>query len=147
MAANRRYFAAFAAVDNPAKAQQQLAKLDKAKKRKGRRYRGFNPAMVDDVDIIAAVLRGEHAIRGFRNQDIRVALLGNAATPKTRLRHSRKVSRLLKTLQVHSVIAKIPRSRRWRTTERGQPIMTMALKYHRQDYVRTLTETQEADAA
>ena len=36
---------------------------------------GFNPARREDVRLFAAVLDGDHIARGFRNQDIRAALL------------------------------------------------------------------------
>ncbi len=49
LAANQRYLAALAAVDDPAKAQQCLQHLGKRVKREGRSYRGFNP--VSDFDL------------------------------------------------------------------------------------------------
>ena len=56
--------------------QQSLARLAKPLRRKGRSHKGFNPAGSPDVRLFAAILRGEHAIMGFRNADIRVPLFG-----------------------------------------------------------------------
>ena len=77
-AANSRYLEALSTVGDPAQAQQHLQKLANAISRNGRSYRGFNPAAKKDIDLFAAVLRGEHAIMGFRNRDIlRQTLLSN----------------------------------------------------------------------
>ena len=49
---------------------------------------------------------------------------------RQRRRQSAYVSRLLKRLHVHGFIAKIPRSRRWRITSRGQQVLGAALEFH-----------------
>ena len=70
LAANSHYLDALSTVSDPAQAQHQLQKLANPLSHNGRSYRGFNPAAKKDVDLFAAVLRGEHAIMGFRNRDI-----------------------------------------------------------------------------
>jgi hypothetical protein len=138
LAANRRYLDALATVDNPAQAQKHLHKLANALRHNGRCYRGFNPAAKQDVKLFSAIMRGEHAIMGFRNRDIRGHLFAKAPDPITAMRQSARVSRLLKLLHVHKLIAKIPRSRRWRITIKGQSIMSMVLKIYHQHYPRLL---------
>ena len=64
-------------------------------RRKGRSYRGFNPAADADIQLFAAVLRGEHAISGFRNQDIRRQLFKPTRDVGQRTCQSARVSRLL----------------------------------------------------
>lgn len=137
-AANSRYLQALCAVDDPAQAQRHVQKLATAISRNGRSYRGFNPAAKKDVDLFAAVMRGEHAIMGFRNRDILRQLFTNIKDQNILPRLSAKISRLLKLLHVHRLIAKIPRSRRWRVTLKGQSIMAMVLKIHHQNYTGLL---------
>ena len=86
------------------------------------------------MHLFAAVMRGEHLIGGFRNRDIRQQMYTPPKTPEDRRRQSSRISRLLKNLHVHGLVAKIPRSRRWRATAKGQAIMAAILRLHHQDY-------------
>lgn len=138
--ANRRYLEALAAVEDPAKAQKSLRKLASPVRQRGRSYRGFNPASQKDAELFAAVLRGEHHIMGLRNADIRRQLFRPTNNPRSLRGQSARVSRLLKQLHVHGLIAKVPRSRRWRITPKGQTIMTMAMKLYHEEYLQTLTK-------
>ena len=132
--ANDRYLDALSAVDDPAKAQQHIQNIAKRVRRNGKSYRGFNPISKIDLQLFLSVLRGEHSIMGFRNRDIRTRLFPKTKDPISRRRHSSSVSRLLKLLHVHKLIAKIPRSRRWRVTSIGQVIMSMFIRLHHGNY-------------
>ncbi|MBW2154513.1 MAG: hypothetical protein JRH18_22990 [Deltaproteobacteria bacterium] len=138
LAANARYLEALAVVQDPAEAQQQLGKMGNAIRRNGRSYRGFNPIAKHDIALFTAVLRAEHFIMGFRNRDIRRQLFPKTKDSITIRRQSSRVSRLLKLLHIHQLIAKIPRSRRWRITLKGQRLLSMVLKLHYQDYPKLL---------
>lgn len=76
----------------------------------------------------AIIMSGEHCLRGFNNQDIRQRLAHSA-----HLRHcpanrqSAKVTRTLRRLRAHGLIAKIPRARRWRVTSYGRHVMATAI--------------------
>ena len=132
-AANARYLDALAAVEDPSKAQQYLHKLGRRVLHNGKSYRGFNPVAKLDLQLFFSVLRGEHSIMGFRNRDIRLMLFPQSKDLKTLRRLSSRVSRLLKLLHVHKLIAKIPRSRRWRVTSIGHAIMSMFIKLHHEN--------------
>ena len=62
-------------------AYQQVSQVAESKQSKGRSYAGFNPARRDDVRLFAAVLSGDHLLRGFRNGDIRLALWRTSTDP------------------------------------------------------------------
>jgi hypothetical protein len=132
LACNRRYLDALAVVDDPAPAYQQLRELTEPKVVAGRSYAGFNPARRDDVRLFGAVLDGDHIARGFRNKDIRAALYGGAA-PKS-VRHSAAVGRLVKRLHVRRLVAKIPHTRRWRVTETGRHLLSLAVQLYGQSW-------------
>jgi len=134
-ASNERYLDALSTVNDPAKAQQQIQKLSGRVHRNGRSYRGFNPISKLDLQLFLSVLRGEHCIMGFRNHDIRVQLFPNTNDPEKYRRQSSRVSRLLKLLHVHKLIAKIPRSRRWRVTSIGHAIMSLFIRIHHENYI------------
>jgi hypothetical protein len=134
LAANRRYLDALAAVEDPSEARHSLRALARPVRKNRRSYRGFNPAAAEDIRLFAAVLRGEHAINGFRNQDIRCRLFKPTTASCQHARQSARVSRLLKRLHVHGLIAKIPRSRRWRLTAKGHTLMSTVLIIHGEYY-------------
>jgi hypothetical protein len=138
IASNRRYLGALASVADPSQAQASLRNLAKPLRKNGRTHRGFNPASDDDTRLFAVIMRGEHAIMGFRNSDIRHHLFTTAKTQRHKRRQSAHVSRLLKRLHVRRLIAKIPRSRRWRLTPDGEAIMSMALTLHSEKYPQLL---------
>src|SRR5262249_13557301 len=122
-AANRRYLEALAVVADPAPGYRRGEGLGRPKEKAGRSYAGFNPASGQDVGLFGAVLAGGGALQGFRNADIRRALYGEAAEPGRRRREAAAVGRQLKRLHVRGLIAKVPRSRRWRGTAKGQRVL------------------------
>jgi len=75
----------------------------------GRSSRAFNPGAATDLALFAAVLRGEHALQGFRNRVVRARLFGPPTA--TDARRSGQVSRLVKRLHLPGLVAKIPRTR------------------------------------
>jgi len=129
--ANSRYLGALAVVDDPTPAIQQLDDITTRKKiALGRGVRAFNPLSRDDIQLFKAMMAGQHHIRGLSNSDIRTCLEGSphlrdlSDNPK---KQSAKVSRILSRFHAHKLIAKIPRTRRWRVTNRGKRIMAAFL--------------------
>ena len=75
-----------------------------------------------------AVLRGEHALRGFRSRDLTPYLNHSPSKgPEERRRQSGQRSRLLQLLRAHGLIAKLPHTRRYRVTDRGFAFMSAAI--------------------
>ena len=131
LACNRRYLDALAIVDDPAPAYRELRQLTEPKQVAERSSAGFNPARREDVRLFAAVLDGDHIARGFRNKDIRAALFGAAASSR---QQSAAVGRLLKRLHHRQLVAKIPRTRRWRITDAGRHLLSRAVQYYGQTW-------------
>ena len=127
---NTRYLDALAHVDDPTPAIRALDALTaRTSSRNGRTVRPFNPLSRYDRTLFESVLSGEHALHGFANRDLRHKL---ARTPiplaTDPLKQSAQVTRLLRRLHAHGLIAKIPHSRRWRVSLSGRRIMAAALK-------------------
>jgi hypothetical protein len=134
VAACRRYLEALSIVDDPRQAYDDLHNLTRSRVRSGRQARGLNPLHLDDAQLFAAVLRGEHVIKGFRNKDIvRVLYRSKPSCSRVAKRRSRKVTRLLGILWTHGLVAKIPRSRRWRVTDKGRRLMSGTVVLRNQD--------------
>ena len=55
-------------------------------------------------------------------------------------KHSGQVTRLLRRLHVHRLIAKIPRSRRWRVSLNGRRVMAAAVKLPEVAYLSLYAE-------
>ena len=138
-AANDRYLEALAEMPDRQSAQKELAKLAEPVRDGSRSYRGFNPASRADADLFAAVMRGEHLIQGFRNAQVREQLYSVTSDPAEQRRQSHRVSRQLKRLHMHGLIAKVPRSTRWKVTAKGQRLMKTMLHYHHESYAQTLS--------
>lgn len=139
-AANRRYLDALAAAEPPAEAMRGLTHVGSSKRKGGRSYRGFNPLLTEDLSLLVAIFRGEHTLAGFRNEDIRQQLFGEAKDPHLRRRQANKTSRLFRRLRVHGLLAKIPRSRRWRVTKRGTIMLSTLIQCHYQKYPELLAQ-------
>src|SRR5207247_5401559 len=129
--ANSRYLEALAVVDDPTKAKHDLDRVTTRKKDSaGRRCSGFNPLARRDAELFQSVMDGGHCLRGFSNRDIRQRL---ASTPHLRQcaknpkKASAKISRIFRRFRAHGLIAKIPRTRRWRVTIYGRRVMGTAL--------------------
>src|SRR5437667_567893 len=114
----------------------------------GRKLRGnFEGEIVSDLSDLArpdaelfqTVMDGDHCLRGFTNKDIRARL---ASTPHLRncgnepKKASAKISRILRRFRTHGLIAKIPRTRRWRVTIYGRRVMGKALYLRHHDFPR-----------
>ena len=137
LAANSRYLSALTAVAPLDGSRQEICRLRHRVRQEDRSHRALNPANEDDVKLLAAVMRGEHLLQGFRNKDIREQLYEPAANRRDGLRQSQKVGRLLVLLRAHKLIAKVPRSRRWQVTRKGHAAMTTILVHHHKHYPLT----------
>jgi hypothetical protein len=133
VAANGRYLEALGALEHPAAAQPMLERVCEAVNYRGRRRRGINPLRGEDRELFKAVLRGEHVIHGLRNRDLARSLGWSQPQDLAQARRqSARVTRKLHLLHAHGLIAKIPRSRRWRVTARGAAVMGAAIHYREQ---------------
>ena len=119
---NDRYAASLATVEEKTTLGELTKDLGKATHWQGRRVRALNPLASEDVALLEAVSRGEFLIAGFRNREIRTILFGESArtSPEEIKRQSGKVTRLLRLLRAHGVIAKIAKTHRYQLTEKGR---------------------------
>jgi DNA-binding IclR family transcriptional regulator len=79
-----------------------------------------------DSQLFVALTSGEHAVHGCANRDLRLKLAARLSDhPKEQ---SAQVSRLLHRLHVYGLVAKIPRSRRWRVTVFGHRVMSASVR-------------------
>jgi hypothetical protein len=107
----------------------------------GRRHARFNPVSAQDCELFKAVLDGPHAINGLRNRDLAARLYPTTPrTPDEAARRCARVSRLIAKLRGHALLAKVPASRLYRVTPRGQRVMSAALSFRNLDFPTALAE-------
>ena len=129
--ANGRYLDALAVVDDPTNAKRDLDRVTTPKKdAAGRGCSGFNPLARHDAELFQSIMAGEHCLRGFNNRDIRGRLASTVhlrACGQDPKKASAKVSRTFRRFHAHGLIAKVPRTRRWRVTLYGRRVMGTSL--------------------
>lgn len=123
---NERCAASLATVEEKTTLGELTADLGKPARWKGRSVRALNPLAEQDVALLEAVSRGEFLIAGFRNRDIRSILFGESAAAE-RKSQSARVTRLLRLLRGHGVIAKITKTHRYQLTDKGRSNLSALL--------------------
>ena len=124
-AANDRYLGALAAVDDATSLGELAARLCQPVTRNGRRFRPLNPYASADAQLLEAISRGEFALNGFRNRDLRRLLFADDTAPRhDRRRHAAAVSRKLALLRAHRLIRKVPGTHRYHLSAAGRTIVT-----------------------
>jgi hypothetical protein len=133
-AANERYLQALAVVRQPQPIAQTLDPVNRPIVRDGRPYRALQPLNREEAGVFRVLLRGEFLLQGFRNKDVRRALEPIAdKDPDCRRQASGRITRLLRLLRAHGLIRKVPTTRYYRVTHKGQQVMTTALKLRATD--------------
>ena len=135
-AANERYLLALTTVDEKTPLRQLAAKLCRPLKRKGQRYRALNPWSPLDGAVFEAISRGEFALNGLRNRDLRARLYPAKASSKEERRRAARVSRLLALLRVHGILRKVTGTHRYHLTPKGRTVVTALLTAREADTVK-----------
>lgn len=141
-AANSRYLNSIADVDTDQRIGELVDTISKPTMLNGKRVRALRPWDENELALFAAITRGEHAVNGFRNRDI-VAVLQSRpfASVIEHRRASARVSRLLRLLRAHHMIAKVRGTHRYHVTPLGRSIIAAVVS------ARALTTRQLNKAA
>jgi hypothetical protein len=121
--AAERYRDVFASVDEDTTLEELVLHLGQPRHWRGRRVRALRP-FGDDRALLKAVSRGEFALNGFRNRDLRAIFFPGLANPEDTRRRSAWVSRKLRLLRAHSLITKITGTHRYQLTSLGRKAIT-----------------------
>jgi hypothetical protein len=133
-AANERYLDALAAAESTTPLGKLAEPLCRRRQWQGRSVRALNPFSPDDGQLLAAISRGEFAINGFRNRDLRPLLFGTADRDSQLVRHqSAAVTRKLRLLRAHGLIKKVPKTHRYVLTVQGTLIVNALIAAQKTD--------------
>ena len=126
-AANERHFAALAAVNHDQPLAQTLAPICRPITRHSRRYRALRPFSAEDQAVLRTLNRADFSLHGLRHRDLREALAPVWPADLTEKQISGRISRLLRLLRAHGLLAKISRTQRYRITPKAHQIATAVL--------------------
>jgi hypothetical protein len=127
--ANDRYLEALSVVGEVLPSHNVLDPISKRLTRDGRSYRPLHPISPQDATLFRAISSGEFLLHDFRNKNLRRQLYPQAEKNRvSRRQAAARISRLLRLLRAHGLIAKVPKNQSYRITERGHHTMAMALK-------------------
>ena len=132
-AANLRYLNALAAADETTSLEELAARLCRPIVWQGRRVRGLRPLEAEDRALLQATMRGEFAIHGFRNRDLRSILFPPTTDSITQRRQAANITRRLRLLRAHGLVKKVPTTHRYVLTRHGQTTITAFLSALRAD--------------
>ena len=119
-AGTARQLSALASVHVRPALTEQAAVVCQAGSGNGRRYRALNPLADNDAEFLALVNRGEFALNGFRNRDVRARLYGPTEDKAKERQQMAAVGRQLRLLRAHGLIAKVSKTHRYVVTEKGR---------------------------
>jgi hypothetical protein len=136
---NNAYLDALSTVDDSTPCSRLFDAVAKPVSSNQHRVRALRLADSHDLALLQAVSRGEFATAGFRNRDIRALILPTPVNsdPADLRRASAKISRQLRILRAHGLVAKIAKSHRYRLTPKGQ-LLTAALFATRRASIKQL---------
>jgi len=127
-AANDRYVEALATVDDSRSLAELVEGVCEPVKWQGKRARGLNPLAKEDARLLQAVNRGEFAINGFRNRDLRKLLYTEPAKDEAEQRQqSSAITRKLRLLRAHGLIHKVPKTHRYQLSPHGRDVVNALL--------------------
>jgi hypothetical protein len=139
-AANERYLEALAAVEEATPLGELTEGVCRPVRWQGRRVRALQPLAAGDARLLAAVNRGEFALNGFRNRDLRPLLFGRQRVSAAQgRRQAAAVTRQLRLLRAHGLIRKVARTHRYVVSDQGRLVITALLAARKAD-TRRLTQ-------
>lgn len=124
---NERYLEALATVEGDATLAETAAEVCRRTRWKGRPVRALQPLADEDAALLAAVNRGEFALQGFRNADVRELLFDPPASEADRRRQMAKVTRQIRLLRAHGLVHKVSHSHRYQLSPKGRTTITTLL--------------------
>ncbi len=92
-----------------------------------RRVRALNPLAAADATLLEAVSRHEFLINGLRNRDLRALLYPATEDADEQRRQAAAITRKLRLLRAHGLIAKVPKTHRYLVTDAGRRVITALL--------------------
>lgn len=110
----------------------------------GQHVAAFNPVTPENCALFEALLSGEFALNGFRNnRDLQGKIYASRTTDEQEAtRRTHRVSRLIAKLRGHGLFAKVTNSRLYRITKYGASCMWATVRFREIDFPTALKMTK-----
>ncbi len=132
--ANRRYLEFISAIDDTTKGAKELTSIARrTKTKKGRSHRGINFFDQDDLKVLLTIARGEIAISGFRNKNLRSQLPGKTSS---------WVSRCIARLRALGLLKPVARTYKYFVTALGKRTLAAGLTIQQMGVLPALSRRQ-----
>lgn len=132
--ANERYLDAMVSLDQTATLSEFLSGITRpipSLKKDGRKLPGFralNPFGAEDLRLMEAISSAEFTLGGLRNRDLqRLLFEDEPASPEEARKRSAWVSRKLRLLRAHGLLAKVPSTHRYLVPPEARRLITAVL--------------------
>ena len=133
-AANARYLDALSVVGEITPSHHLLDPVSQRVTHNGRPHRALRPISPDEARVFRILLQGTFHVQGIRNEDLRLALVPHAARdPIERRKAAGRITRTLRLLRAHGLLAKVSGTHYYRVTMKGHRVMTTALRFRDSD--------------
>ena len=130
----KRYSQWLASLVEHSAGRSQVIKLGRAEHdAQGRSYRGFNPFLEEDAQVLETVLRGEYALGGLTARGLQKVLPGWSRG---------RIGRLFKRLRLHGLLKKIGHTYTYYVTKLGQRVLMAVLHLKEHLFVEKLAPTE-----
>lgn len=124
---NQRYLDALATLDTSTRVFQLVEPLTKPVTNRKTPVRALRPWSPHDRILLKFLNRPELQLAGFRNRDLAKHLYPQATTTKDKRKAAARVSYRLRILRAHGLVAKLPKTQRYRITKKGRQVITAML--------------------
>lgn len=129
-ASNDRYLEALAGLNTERSVREWVEPVCRPKTWQGRRVRALRPWSEPDRAMLEAINDGAFCINGLRNRDLLARLYPKGFSDEQERRRAQgRISRSLRLLRAHGLLAKVPRTYRYQVTAKGRQILTAILQY------------------
>lgn len=129
-ASNERYLEALAALNTDRPVRQYVEPVCQPKTWQGHRVRALRPWSEPERSLLEAINDGAFCINGLRHHDLMARLYPKGFSDERQRRRAQgRVSRMLRLLRAHGLLAKVPRTYRYCVTAKGRQILTAILQY------------------
>lgn len=132
--ANARYLDALSVVGEVTPSHHLLDPVSRRVTKDGRPHRALHPISPEEARVFRVLLDGKFQVQGIRNADLRTTLMPHATgDPPDRRKAAGRITRLLRLLRAHGLVAKVTGTHYYRVTAKGHRVMSTALRFRDTD--------------
>jgi hypothetical protein len=131
----RRYLDFLSQMDDNSKGLSEINQFTERKTENNKNYKGFNPFNREDNAVFQELLNGLFISNGFRNKDLKLALLRKLPAGRASAWTTSKICRLLKRLRVFGLLKRLTKSYKYFLTEKGRIILSLCVKLREMTFI------------